>query len=158
MSDNVLYLLSAIGSLVAVGLIVFIIQKARFIQNKKKKDQENLAKLEKIQKERYEYIKHSLVVISDAVMNDQMDLIEGAIRIKALVDYFDPELHKDAVYQVFTDVHNQTEHIPIKEAWKALDKKAKRKHEQFMLSLSNKEQGRIKEGARSLHTLLVAAH
>jgi exopolyphosphatase/pppGpp-phosphohydrolase len=158
MNDAVIYSVSALGVLVALFLIGFIIKKWQFLQAKKKSDQENLAKLEKIQKDRYEYIKHSLIVITDALVNDQMDLIEGAIRVKALLDYFDPELHQETSYQVFTEIHNKTEHIPIKEAWKALDKPAKRKHEQFMLSLVNKEQQRIRDGAKALHGLLVAAH
>jgi uncharacterized membrane protein (DUF106 family) len=83
----------------------------------------------------------SIKVIAQCILDEQVDLSEGSIRIKVLLDHIAPELHEDAVFSIFSKMYTATEHMPTHEARKQADKKLIRKldKERFELEADNKE-------------------
>lgn len=140
----------SIGFLTIVVLSVYIYRQLQFLKTERAKAEENLRKLQEKQAEKYKYVTDSLKIISQAIIEDQVDVIEGSIRVKALLDHYDPAMTKTADYTVFETVFSETEHIPIKEAWKALDRKSKQKHQKLMDGLSEQYGSEVKLAARSL--------
>ncbi len=70
-----------------------------------------------------------------------MELSEGCIRIKVLLDHVDPTLHEQAPFSIFSTMYKATEHMPTHEARKKTDKKFIHKLDQqrFKLERDNKE-------------------
>ncbi|MDP2523515.1 DUF2489 domain-containing protein [Neptunomonas phycophila] len=151
MSDSVMYILLVAGILISAVLMVVIYRQVRSLRRKQEERLANQENLERIQKERYEYIESSLNILTDALMNSQIGVVEGAIRVKSLLDYYNPALNDEPAYAVFTEIHEQTEHIPIKEAWKKLEKPIRRKHELFMARLEIAHGEEVVKAAGQLH-------
>jgi len=150
----IIYVLIGLGSVISIALAVVVYRQIRALRQKKSDQLTNQLKLANIQRERYEYIESSLNILTDALVNGQVGVIEGAIRVKALLDYYDPSLVKDPAHEVFVTIHTQTEHIPIKEAWKQLDKPIRRKHELLMARLEIAHGEKVIEAARRLNAYI----
>lgn len=140
----------SLGVLAIIALSAYIYRQLRFLKNKKQEAEDNLGKLQEQQAEKYKYVTDSLKIISQAILEEQVDVIEGSIRIKALLDHYDATMTGDPEYSVFEKVFTETEHIPIKEAWKALDRKSKQKHQKLMDELTEQCSSEVKLAARSL--------
>ena len=70
-----------------------------------------------------------LRILASCLLDEQLPLIEGAIRIKVLLDNYDAELGQHPRCQVFQQLFEATEQVPTHAAWKALDKSERRRHE-----------------------------
>lgn len=154
MSDTSLLLGIAVGVTVCVLLLLFIYRKARYIKQVRKQQAEQKAVVEARLRERFIYLSDSLKLLAQAMRDEQVGVVEGAIRISALLKEYDQVLFNDKDYSVFTEISKQTEHIPIKEAWKALDKQTKRRHEFFMAELEGQHGEQAKAAALRLFDYL----
>ena len=63
-----------------------------------------------------------LRILASCLLEEQVPLIEGAIRIKVLLDNYDVALGQHPRCQVFQQLFEATEQVPTHAAWKALDK------------------------------------
>ncbi|WP_250656461.1 DUF2489 domain-containing protein [Alkalimarinus coralli] len=138
MNNGIIWGGIVIGALIATALVLFIIKKWKFIKQveaaKKAQEEEQLEK----QKKAVESIK----IIALCMIEEQVELSEGCIRIKVLLDHVAPELHDQAPFNVFSMMYNATEHMPTHEARKQADKALIRKldAERFELEKSFKQE------------------
>ncbi|SFG84866.1 DUF2489 domain-containing protein [Neptunomonas qingdaonensis] len=154
MSESTVFVLIGLGVLIIFFLSFFIYKKYISLVNIKRQKEEQAERLRAAQEEKYKHIIDSLKILSQALMTEQVGVVEGAIRIKVLIDHHDPDLHKNQSYAVFSDIFAETEHIPFLKAWKELDKRSKRKYELFMSDIEMKRGEEVKAAAVKLNAEL----
>lgn len=116
--------------LVVAGLIVitlagyalYLYAQLRRKTAERKKQEELL--VEEIESRRKNH-RNSIRVIASAIVQGQVGLTEGAIRISMLVSQLGLSDLEKVDYQVFFQLTEATSHIPILEEWKKLSKKEK---------------------------------
>ncbi len=91
-----------------------------------------------------------LRVLAGSLLDEQVPLIEGAIRIKVLLDNYDSNLSQDPRCQVFQTLFEATEQVPTHTAWKALDKTERRRHEANFSALELQHKAAARRSARWL--------
>lgn len=91
-----------------------------------------------------------LRVLASSLLAEQVSLIEGAIRIKVLLDNYDAELGQDPRCQVFQTLFEATSQVPTHAAWKALDKTERRRHEATFSALELQHKAEARRSARWL--------
>ncbi|TLX55177.1 DUF2489 domain-containing protein [Stutzerimonas nosocomialis] len=91
-----------------------------------------------------------LRILASSLLDEQVPLIEGAIRIKVLLDNYDANLGQDPRCQVFQQLYDATEHVPTHAAWKALDKLERRRHEANFSALELQHKAEARRSARWL--------
>ena len=140
MSQTDIVLIAVLSFLCMIMLKVVIYiwwrQRVRLQEN-----QARIANLQGMLKEQYEHRVDSIRVIVNAMDEDQCEYAEGCIRLKMLLDQIAPELLQQPEYAIIETMYKETEHMPIKEDWKQLDKKVKAKltNERFALEGKHKE-------------------
>lgn len=91
-----------------------------------------------------------LRILANCLLDEQVPLIEGAIRIKVLLDNYDVGLGQDPRCQVFQDLFEATAEVPTHAAWKALDKAERRHHEAAFSALELQHKAAARRSARWL--------
>lgn len=91
-----------------------------------------------------------LTILASSLLDEQLPLIEGAIRIKVLLDNYDSELSGDAHCLVFHQLFQATADVPTHAAWKALDKDNRRRFEKRFHELELQHKAAARTGARWL--------
>ncbi|TCD24059.1 DUF2489 domain-containing protein [Pseudomonas sp. IC_126] len=91
-----------------------------------------------------------LRVLAGSLLDEQVPLIEGAIRIKVLLDNYDLNLGQDPRCQVFQTLFEATEQVPTHAAWKALDKTERRRYEANFSALELQHKAAARRSARWL--------
>ena len=75
---------------------------------------------------------------------------EGCIRVKQLLDYVEADLLTKDPFKVIALMYSETEHMPIKEQWKQLDKAAKKKFTLQRVKLEDRHEEAIHAAAVAL--------
>jgi len=91
-----------------------------------------------------------LRILASCLLDEQLPLIEGAIRIKVLLDNYDIALAQDVRCQVFQQLFEATEQVPTHAAWKALEKSERRRHEARFSALELQHKAEARRSARWL--------
>ncbi|WP_156495351.1 DUF2489 domain-containing protein, partial [Oleiphilus sp. HI0128] len=97
MSENFIWLAIVVGSLVSIFLFRFSFKtwnKIQRIEDAKKAYLEEVA-------EKKDKALNSIKVIAQCMLDEQVELSEGCIRIKVLLDHLAPNLHEDERFSVF---------------------------------------------------------
>lgn len=80
-------------------------------------------------------VNRSIQIIAQGLINEELSLTEGAIRIKMLLESLSIQPDVRETYVAFYHLADATAHIPILEAWKALSTRKKlefdRQRQQF---------------------------
>lgn len=97
-----------------------------------------------------ERIGGDLQILAGSLLEGQLPLIEGAIRIKVLLDNYDTSLTQDARCQVFHLLFEATAQVPTHAEWKALDKHLRRQHEKHFNELELQHKAAARAAARWL--------
>lgn len=100
--------------------------------------------------ERRERLGSDLQILAGSLLDGQLPLIEGAIRIKVLLDNYDSGLSQDGRCQVFHLLFEATAQVPTHAAWKALDKTERRQHEKHFNELELQHKAAARMAARWL--------
>lgn len=101
-------------------------------------------------RERHERLGGDLQILASSLLDEQLPLIEGAIRIKVLLDNYDSALSQDARCQVFHLLFEATAQVPTHADWKALDKSVRRQHEKHFSELELQHKAAARTAARWL--------
>ena len=154
MSTNTLILLLVMFCIAMVVVIIRIFTRQR---KASKVNQQRIEDMQAMLKKQYTHRVKSIDVITRAMADKQCELIEGCIRLKQLLDHVESDLLMREEYQVIALIFNETEHMPIKEQWRQLDKKAKHKFTQHRLALEATHSQDIHAAALALqqHEFLV---
>ncbi|MEX6503166.1 DUF2489 domain-containing protein [Pseudomonas zhanjiangensis] len=103
-----------------------------------------------VEQERHERLGGDLQILASSLLDGQLPLIEGAIRIKVLLDNYDSSLSQDSRCQVFHLLFEATAQVPTHGDWKALDKSVRRQHERHFNELELQHKAAARSAARWL--------
>lgn len=106
--------------------------------------------LEAAQVERHAALAEDLRILASSLLDGQLPLIEGAIRIKVLIDNYDASLGQDPRCEVFQQLYAATEHIPTHAGWQALERAERRRHEANFSALELQHKAEARRSARWL--------
>lgn len=119
---------------------VFAAQKASRVAEGEALEAQALAAQEKI-----DYIFESLNVIASSLLDDQVRVAEGCIRMAVLMDNLPLSCESKHYFLPVFEVYNQTRHIPTHEQWKALDRKQQKAFEQELFAIEKRMLEPVKE-------------
>lgn len=91
-----------------------------------------------------------LRILASSLLEGQLPLIEGAIRIKVLLDNYDSSLSQDPRCEVFHLLFTATAQVPTHADWKALERSVRRQHEQRFSELELQHKAAARAAARWL--------
>ena len=91
-----------------------------------------------------------LQILAGSLLEGQLPLIEGAIRIKVLLDHYDSALSQNPHCQVFHLLFEATAQVPTHANWKALDQQVRRQHEKHFSELELQHKAAARAAARWL--------
>ncbi|WP_313089366.1 DUF2489 domain-containing protein [Pseudomonas sp.] len=103
-----------------------------------------------MQAQQHAALADDLRVLAGSLLDEQVPLIEGAIRIKVLLDNYDSALGQDPRCRVFQVLFEATEQVPTHDAWKALDRTERRRHEARFSALELQHKAEARRSARWL--------
>lgn len=141
--DNTLLISILAGTALVVALGGYALHLWRQVWKRREQ-------LESHKKEVSDKLAEDLKVLCSSLLDEQMPWVEGCIRLKVILEHYNFELSHDAEYAVFQEVFVATEHIPTHDAWKALDRAEKRKHEKTFATLEEQFHARSFTAARQL--------
>jgi type II secretory pathway pseudopilin PulG len=151
MNESLVYTLILIGVIVIAILAWFIVKQLRQQREAARQLAEQQEKLAVEAAANRRYLTESIRIISNAILHDdKITLTEGCMRLKVMIDNYDATLHQDPDYQVIEEVYGKTSHIPIRQDWKALDKKSQRKFQMEMFKVEAECQERVRVAAQRL--------
>lgn len=116
------------GSIFILALAVYSIILWRRIWQKDQQRQQQLT----LQKQQ---LGNDLVVLAESFLTEQMPWAEGCIRIKVILDHYDPELSLQPQNKVLHEVFAATEAIPSHDAWRDLSSAEKKPYQQQLKQL-----------------------
>lgn len=141
---NNLTLLVLIGSAVLIAaLALYALQLWRRVWAQEK------AQTQALNTQR-EHIGGDLRILAGSLLKGQLPLIEGAIRIKVLLDNYDSSLSQDQRCEVFHLLFAATAQVPTHAEWKALERSVRRQHEQRFSELELQHKAAARAAARWL--------
>ena len=146
MNNGIIWGSIAIGVLASVALISLILKKWRYIKAaeaiKYSQDQ--------VKKQKREEVIESIKIIALCMIEEQVELSEGCIRIKVLLDHVAPELHDQVPFTVFSKMYDATEHMPTHGARKRADKALIRELDVERFELEKNHKDAIIEASKAL--------
>ena len=89
-------------------------------------------------------------IIAQSLLDGQVPTIEGAIRIKVLLDNYQGERREGLDVTVFERIYDQTAHIPTHQAWKDLSRAERKLHLRLMETLERDHRSEVEAAARAL--------
>ena len=104
------------------------------------------------ERERNERLAQDIQFLAQSLLNGQLPLIEGAIRIKVLLDNYSGPRRTDLDIGVFETIYDATAHIPTHQQWKDLPRTERQQHEQHMQALEEQHKEDAERAARQLST------
>ena len=89
-------------------------------------------------------------LLSRALLDGQLPPIEGAIRLKVLLDNYSGPRPADLDIEVLEILYSATAHIPTHQAWKDLPLAERRQHERDMAELEQQHREALLRSAEAL--------
>jgi len=152
MSDRSIWLLILFGLFIIAGLSLYIVRKTKVLKEYKSQALEK----KNSQTEQKKYLVDSLKVLAITILDDQVELSEGCIRIKVILDHLAPLLHEDESFKIFELMYVSTQHMPTHDARKKVDKHFIDKLDTQRFALEEKHREEIKSASRALLDYLEA--
>ncbi|WP_193072276.1 DUF2489 domain-containing protein [Pseudomonas sp. FME51] len=97
--------------------------------------------------ERNSRLEGDIRILAQGLVTGQLPVIEGAIRIKVLLDNYSGPRRADLDTRVFETIYDATAHIPTHQAWKDLPKAQRRLHERQMETLETQHHSEVQQVA-----------
>lgn len=91
-----------------------------------------------------------LKILCGSLLDEQVPWVEGCIRLKVILEHYDYELSRDGRYDVFREVFVATKDIPSHDAWLALNRQERARHEETFEQLENRHREHSLSAARGL--------
>ena len=92
----------------------------------------------------------SLDAIARSMISRQVDLVEGSLRCKVLLEIIDPALLQRDGFRVFADVHERTEHLHTHSARNALSLKERLDEDRQRMAVEDEFETPLIEAARGV--------
>jgi Na+/H+ antiporter NhaB len=146
--------MSAFLIVIAVAIVVTLSVYAWTLHTKVKQKEANqkaqLLELEKQKQEHKNYLNNSIQVLAQGLIDDQLSLTEGAIRISVLMDNCQITEETKKEFVAFFQLAEETAHIPILDAWKRLSKKEKFKYDNERGKIEDKYKDFVVDAAQRI--------
>jgi len=150
MSELFIGLLSVAGIIVSLLLLRYILKTLKKMKTLNEQEQVLTKQIHQAHEDMRLNATQSIKVIAQCMMDDQVELSEGCIRIKVLLDHVAPEFHKDPYFSIFAKMYDSTRHMPTHEARKAADKKTIMKLDLERMKLEAQHKDEILSATRQL--------
>ncbi|KRW61993.1 DUF2489 domain-containing protein [Pseudomonas sp. TTU2014-080ASC] len=95
-------------------------------------------------------LRGDLQILASSLLDGQLPLIEGAIRIKVLLDNYDLALSQSSQCEIFQRLYGATAHIPTHQGWKALSREQHADYEALFAQLQAQHEQAAHTAARWL--------
>ena len=126
----------AIGIVLVLAFIAYRLQsQVRAMEQRKSQELEELAKQ---QVKHEQYLQNSIRILSQGIVDKQVTLTEGSIRISVLLDNLKVDDTVKEEFNVFYQLAEATAHIPILDAWKKLSSKERYRFDKERLNAESK--------------------
>ena len=102
------------------------------------------------QEKHQQYLNNSIQVLAQGIVDEQLSLTEGAIRISVLLDNLNITAEEKQTYSAFFQLAEATAHIPVLKAWKALPKKEKLRYDKERLGIEDKFKSFVVDAAERI--------
>ena len=123
----IILILLALGIIAVLTVIAVRLQHQ--VRQVERKQQQRLAEQEALQANHQQYLHNSIQVLAQGLLDQQLTMTEGAIRISVLMDNLPERDSYRREYSAMFQLADATAHIPILDAWKKLPKKEKRRYD-----------------------------
>lgn len=147
MESTLLIVALSLFCLVMLMVVLYLWWRQRI---RLKNNQQRIENLQVMLQEQYKHRVDSIRVIANAMDEGQCEFSEGCIRLKMLIDQLDPQLLEREEFAIIGVIYAETEHMPIKEDWKNLDKKVKTKLTNERITLEGKHHDAIAAAVKAL--------
>ncbi len=134
-----------IAALVGVA-IYYLVQVKKMEALKEKQNQE----LDELKSSHKNYLNNSVQVLAQGIIDEQLSLTEGSIRISVLLDNLKITEEERGEYSALFQLSEATAHIPILDAWKKLSKLEKKKFERERINIEEKYKEFVINAAQQL--------
>lgn len=142
--------LALAGLAIILALAAYALVLWRQVQRKSETEQAQ-------RREREERLAADIEFLANSLTTGQLPPIEGAIRIKVLLDNYTGPRRETLDLTVFETVYDATAHIPTHQAWKQLPRDERRVLEAQMEEIEQTHQSRLQEAAAQLGKGLASA-
>lgn len=143
----ILIVLAVIIVLVLAVIAYRLQSKVRALEHKKQIEQQAL---QEQHAKHVQYLINSIRILSQGILDKQVTMTEGAIRISVLMDNLDVNEAVRQEYNVFYQLVDATAHIPILDAWKNLTAKERFAFDKERLAAEEKFGDFILDAAKRL--------
>lgn len=126
-----------LGVVIIVALAAYAGYLLWQVRKLKEKREEQQKALEEFNQEQRERLNNSIQVIAQAILEKQVGLTEGSIRIRVLLDALGVNENVKEEFTAFYQLADAAAHIPILKAWKSLPKKDQQRYKQELFQLEN---------------------
>jgi len=140
---TLLNMLALAGLVIVLVLAAYALSLWRQVQRKNDDDRAK-------SREREERLAADIEFLAQSLVNGQVPPIEGAIRIKVLLDNYTGPRREALDLAVFEVVYDATAHIPTHQAWKDLPRATRRQHEETMTEIESTHKPRLEKAAMQL--------
>ena len=143
-------LLTVIGLFVIFVLACIAGYYLYLLQKQKKAQRLKIEMLQKQAEKRHKENITSILILSRALLQDEVTLTEASIRINSIASVLD--LPSDSIdkLSVFKQLAEATVHIPILDQWKKLSRSDKKRFEKERLGIEGKYADFVKASARQI--------
>jgi hypothetical protein len=133
--------------LLLAGTAIFYLRKVNKMQVTK---EQQIKELDGLKSDHNNYLNTSVQVLAQGLVDDQLSLTEGAIRISVLLDNLKINEAARNDYSAIFQLAEATSHIPILDAWNRLSKKEKKEFEKIRSGLEDQYKDFVVDAARRL--------
>lgn len=144
------YGLALAGLFIVIALAVYA-----FILWRQVLDRQAAAKVQL--RERNQRLASDIEFLAASLVDGQLPVIEGSIRIKVLLDNYSGPRRAELDVGVFEVIYDATAHIPTHQAWQALPSAERKLHERQMETLERDKGEAVKAAAKDLSRGLASA-
>ena len=146
------YLLGSCAVIIVAVLayVAFKLQRKVWLMEKEQQAQQVVFQQQR--EEQQDYVNNSIQVLAQSLIDSQLTLTEGAIRISVLLSNLSLNEDEQAHYHIFQQLTDASAHIPILDAWKRLDKHKKRQFEKERIAIEARYHSAIIDAATQLRT------
>ncbi|PRB84506.1 DUF2489 domain-containing protein [Pseudomonas sp. MYb185] len=102
------------------------------------------------QQERNTRLEGDIRILAQSLLSGQLPMIEGAIRIKVLLDNYSGPRRAELDIQVLDTIYDATAHIPTHQGWKDLPQAQRRLHQRLLDTLEQQHGAELQQLAQRL--------
>ncbi|WP_251978026.1 DUF2489 domain-containing protein [Salinicola avicenniae] len=145
MSSFLAWILLTLAVLVVAGLALYAWRLWREVDRRKTFRQAEIARANRNCVE-------SLDALSQAMIGRQIDLVEGALRCRVLLDIIDGDLIEREPWQVLAEVHQEAAHLKTHQSRRELTPRQRHREDLEREAIASRHEVRLHEAARELQS------